>query len=103
MEICPKGVFISIWLLPVQIKVQKENIRTKRETSEAYSEPYKTSKMKLFTKILNGFHLLFSLLSKMYSELNRASKIGFSAKNGYQLLLPLLPKLFYTHAYSEPS
>ena len=98
MEICPKGVFISIWLLPVQIKVQKENIRTKRETSEAYSEPYKTSKMKLFTKILNGFHLLFSLLSKMYSELNRASK-----KNGFQLLLPLLPKLFYTHAYSEPS
>ena len=29
MEICPKGIFISIWHLPVQIKVHKENIGTK--------------------------------------------------------------------------
>ena len=28
MEICPKGIFISIWHLPCQIKVHKENIRT---------------------------------------------------------------------------
>ena len=58
MEICPKGIFISIWHLPVQIKAHQENIATKRETSEACSEPSQTSKMKLFAKILNGFQLL---------------------------------------------
>ena len=47
MEICPKGTFISIWHFPVQIKVYKENTRTNRETSETYSEPRQTSKMKL--------------------------------------------------------
>ena len=35
MKIYPKGSFISISHLPVQIKVHKENIITKRETSEA--------------------------------------------------------------------
>ena len=58
MEICPKGIFNSIWHLPVQIKVLKENIIPKRETSEAHSEPCKTSKMKLFAKILDSFQLL---------------------------------------------
>ena len=51
MEIFPKGIFISIWYLPVQIKIHKENTRTKRETSEAYSEPSQTSMMKLLAKI----------------------------------------------------
>ena len=46
MEICPKGTFISIWHFPVQIKVYKENTRTNRETSETFSEPRQTSKMK---------------------------------------------------------
>ena len=41
MEICPKG--ITIWYLPVQIKVHKENIRAKHETSETYSEPNLTN------------------------------------------------------------
>ena len=57
VEICPKVIF-SIWHLPVEIEVHKGNIRTKRETSEAYSEPYQKSKMKLFAKIFNGFHLV---------------------------------------------
>ena len=49
MVSCPKGIFISIWHLPAQIKVHKENIRrTKRETSETYSEPCQISKMRLF-------------------------------------------------------
>ena len=75
MEICLEGSFISVWHLPVQIQVLNENIRTKRETSEGYSEPCQTFKMKPFAKILNGC----------------------------QLLLPLLCKLFYTDTYSEPS
>ena len=50
MELCPKRNFISILHLPVQIKVHKENIRTKFETSETYSEPYETSKMELLGK-----------------------------------------------------
>ena len=58
MEIYPRRIFISIWNLPVQIKVNKENKRTKRVTSEVYSEPCKTSKMKLFAIILNVFQLL---------------------------------------------
>ena len=57
METLPKGIFIANFYLPVQIKVHKENIRTKRETSEAYSEPCETSEMELFAKILNGFPL----------------------------------------------
>ena len=54
MEICPKEIFISILHLPVQIKVPKENIRTKSETSEVYSEPSRISKMEpqLFVLIL---------------------------------------------------
>ena len=67
MEIRPKGIFISIWHLHVQIKNHKENTRTKRETSEAYSEPCQTSKMKIFVKILNGFQLL-SILSNHYTQ-----------------------------------
>ena len=55
MEICPKGIFMSIWHLPVQVKIHKQNIRTKRETLEAYSEPCQTSKMKLFAKYLTAF------------------------------------------------
>ena len=58
MNICPKGIFISIWHFPVQIKVHKENIRTNSDDSDVYSEPFKTSKMKLFAKLLNGFELL---------------------------------------------
>ena len=56
-EICRKGNFISISHLPVQIKVHKENIRTKSETSEAYSEPCYTSKIKFLAKIVNSFQL----------------------------------------------
>ena len=66
MEICPKEVFISIWHLRVQIKVHKENMRTKCETLEAYSEPCQTSKIKLFAKILNGFQLLTTVFFKNY-------------------------------------
>ena len=55
MEIFPNHDFISTRHLPVQIKVHKENIRTKCDTSEAYKEPCQTSKMKLFGKILYGF------------------------------------------------
>ena len=85
MEICPKRIFISVWHLPGQIKVHKENIRKKRETSEAYSEPCQTWKMKLFAKIHNAFQLLLSLLSKVsyteaYSEPSRISKMDFFAK-----------------------
>ena len=85
MNICPKGIFISIWHFPVQIKVHKENIRTNSDDSEVYSEPFKTSKMKLFAKLLNGFELLFSLLSKLlytdaYSEPSRTSKMKLFAK-----------------------
>ena len=47
----PKGIVISIWHLPAEIKIRKENIRTKRDTSKAYSEPCQS-------KILNGFQLL---------------------------------------------
>ena len=53
-----KRIFPSICQLPFQIKVLRENIRTKRETSEAYSEPDRTSKIKLFAKILRNFHIL---------------------------------------------
>ena len=48
MEICPKEIYISIWHLPYQIKVHKENIRAKRETSEASSGPCQTFKMTIF-------------------------------------------------------
>ena len=67
MNTCPKGIFISIWHLPVEIKVHQENIRTKRETSEAYSEPCQKSKMKFFLrKYLPAFsYELLSLLSKL--------------------------------------
>ena len=58
MEVCPKGISISIWHLPVEIKVHIENIRTKSKTSEAYSQPCQTSKMNLFVKTLNRFQLL---------------------------------------------
>ena len=58
MEICHKGIFISIWHLPVQIKVHEENIRTKSETSEEYLEHCQTSKIKLFAEMLKGFQLV---------------------------------------------
>ena len=62
MKICHKEISISIWHLSVHVKVHKESIRTKHETSEAYSELGETSKIKLFTKILNGFQLLTIVL-----------------------------------------
>ena len=65
METCPKVTFISIRHLPVQIKIHKENIRTKCDASEEYSELCQTSKMKVFAKTLNGFQLLLYLLSKL--------------------------------------
>ena len=82
MEIYPKRIFISIWHPPVQIKVHKENIRTKLETSDAYSEPCQTSKMKLFSYLT--FLLLF-LLSKLkyteaYLEPSETSKIKLFTK-----------------------
>ena len=43
---------MEIWQLPVQVKVHKENVRTKRETAEAYLEPSRKSKMELFAKML---------------------------------------------------
>ena len=58
MEIYPKGNFFSIWHLPIQIKVHKENIITKRETSVSYLEPCQTFKMKLFAKVRKGFQPL---------------------------------------------
>ena len=77
----------------IQIKVHKKNIRTKLEITEACSEPCQTPKMKLFMKILNGFQLLLSLLSKVfytnaYSESNRTSKMELFAKivNSFLLL-----------------
>ena len=76
METCPKVTFISIRHLPVQIKIHKENIRTKCDASEEYSELCQTSKMKLFAKTLNGFQLL---------------TIVFTVKT------------FDTYAYSKPS
>ena len=92
MKVRYKGIFISIWHLTTQIKVHKENIKTKHETSEAYSKPCHTTKMELFTKILNGFQLLLSLLSKLlftetYLEPSRTSKIELLAKTleGFQL------------------
>ena len=72
-----------MWQLRVQIKVQKENIRTKRETLEAHLEYCQTFKTKLFAKIINGFQPLFPLLSKLlytdaYSEPSRTSKMELS-------------------------
>ena len=58
MEIYPKGISLPSGNLPVQIKAHRENIRTKRETPDAYSEICQISKMKLFAKILNSFQLL---------------------------------------------
>ena len=52
MEIYPKEIFIYIWHLSFQIKVHKENIRTKCKTSDGYSGPYRTSNMTLFAKAL---------------------------------------------------
>ena len=43
MEIYPNILFISVRHLPVQIKVHKGNIRTKREVPEEYSEHCQTS------------------------------------------------------------
>ena len=57
MEICPKGNFIPILHLPVQVKVPKENIRTKRETSDAYLEHCQTAKRKRFAKTRNDSQL----------------------------------------------
>ena len=56
MKICLKGIFISVQHLLVQIKVHKENVKIKRESSEAYSEPCQTSKF--YLQILNGSQLL---------------------------------------------
>ena len=56
MKICLKGIFISVQNLLIQIKVHKENVKTKRESSEAYSEPFQTSKF--YLEILNGSQLL---------------------------------------------
>ena len=41
MEICPKGISISIWHLPIQLKVQKQHITRKPDTSEAIQNPFK--------------------------------------------------------------
>ena len=73
MEIFPKGNFLSIWQLLFQIKVHKENIRTQCEISEVHSEPDRTSKMKLFAKMLNAFQLLYT---DAYSEPSRSSKMA---------------------------
>ena len=85
METCPKGNFISISHLPVPVKVHKENIKTKRETTGASSEPCETSKVKPFAKIRKGFQLLLSLLSELlyteaYSEPSQISKMELFAK-----------------------
>ena len=92
MKICPKEIFISIWHLPFQIKVHKENIRTKRETSEAYSEPFRTSNMKLLVN-LTAFRYQLLPLSKLlyteaYSAPSQTSKMELFAKilNGFHLL-----------------
>ena len=58
MEIFCKGIFIFIWHLPVHINVHQEDTGTKRETSEPYSEPCETFKMKIFAKMVNDFQLL---------------------------------------------
>ena len=47
-EICSIEIFIFTLCYPIQIKVHKENITAKRETSEAYSERCQTSKIKQF-------------------------------------------------------
>ena len=81
MEICIKGIFISICNLPVPIRVHKENIRTKRETPEAYSELSRTSKMELFPKILNGFQLLTIVFIKdVYQEPSQTFEMKLFAK-----------------------
>ena len=63
-EIWSEGISISIQYLPVQIKVHKENIRTKCENSEMYSEPCEISKMRLW-KIVNNFQPL-TILAKSF-------------------------------------
>ena len=59
----PQRNFYLHLTLAVQIKVHKQNIRTKREASEAYSEPWQTFNMKFFAKIINSFQLLFTLFN----------------------------------------
>ena len=61
----------------------KKKTRTKRETSEAHSEPYETSKMKLFSKILNGFHLLtivFIIQTVFRTKSSLSQRQGFLRK-----------------------
>ena len=74
-EICPKGIFVSIWYLPVQVKAHKKTHKNKGWDlqAEAYWKSCQTSKEGLFAKILNGFQMLLSLSSKLlhtdaYSE-----------------------------------
>ena len=81
MEIHPKGIFISIWHLHVQIKNHKENTRTKRETSEAYSEPCQTSKMKIFVKKISAIvYIVQPLYTEVYSEPSQKSTMKLFAK-----------------------
>ena len=83
MEICPKEIYISIWHLPYQIKVHKENIRAKRETSEASSGPCQTFKMTIFARIHKYWLLAFlSKLSytEIYWEPSWISKMELFAK-----------------------
>ena len=55
LHTCLEGILISIWHLTIQIKVYKENIRTKRETSETFQSPVKHLRWSFFRKCLTAF------------------------------------------------
>ena len=87
MEICIKGIFISIWNLP--IKVRKENIRTKSEISEAYSELSQTYKMELFANILDGFQLQPNQTSELKLVNNFPQKLHLRCSIGFWICIRL--------------
>ena len=86
MDICPNKIFISIWHFPVQKKIHKENIGTKRQTLEACLDPWKTFKIKPLQKYSTAFsYELLSLLYKLlytepYLEPNQTSKVELLRK-----------------------
>ena len=71
------NVHLPVWLVSMDICLKGNLFHSPFlvHKSEVYSEPCQISKVELFAKILNGF----------------------------QLLLSLLPKLFYKDAYLDPS
>ena len=63
IDIFPKGILNLNLTFSCSNQSPQTNIRTKREASEAYSEPWQTFNVKLFAKIIISFQLLFTLFN----------------------------------------